>query len=812
MSFSQPKNFEINGGTFTNVAGSHYNTKHLIVQQSDIARAAPDSLINTIDAATSSELRTQATQLTESSPINATGAVVNNIARDNYNVKNLSLSYRDSGTSTLSVLLDATSPSAAFNSRERHPPPKCHPGTRQAILDEITAWVDLGPGEDDAERILWVHGPAGAGKSAVAQTIAENCDHKKLLAASFFFSRAHAARNSIDRLFITIAYQLAVSISPLRPEILSSFSNDPSIVNQAISAQVDKLIIAPFQALAASQAQSSHAEPSPFIVIIDGLDECAEKGNQSEVLDHVLRLIKIPAITLRFLIVSRPEHTIKDTLEQHEFSVVSSTPVDLYVDLDNDLGAWEDVYDYLNHEFARIRDSPKHRSWMSRFRDTPWPTESEVDCLVEKSGGYFIYAVTLAKFVDQENTSPITRLAFILSSESSQDDPFEELDKLYHHILTEVINTLVDHIQNTAVHNLKRKRSDLHQDTSLRHRQQAFTVLQEVLRAVAGEVPDDFIAEFYGLDNDQVLLTFRGLQSIMLFDDGFGDYEDMLSYCAPSTHRPAHATVYDFLFDPARAGHFHISPVSESFWADQFCLMLDYLHRYNQYTETMDWSQPPREPSLRTVIYINRNILSVWTKAGPSNQSALLKAIQTKSHNFWFPLPPSAPALPWGDVKFVSLCAACLSSVVMLTDAVLKGWYASLASYFKQVCDTVLKPLFSPPQHLFESERIISVYAVHSVPPINMGTVTMLLGLQHPLHPPIQKLLYILGRSYNIFPYLQHTLVSGEVANIRMVTLCLELIATADMDDTLADVCVIHHIGGSEYYLMAEQQWSTLLC
>ncbi|KAG6911365.1 hypothetical protein DXG01_001036 [Tephrocybe rancida] len=813
---SHPRNFEINGSTFTNIAGNNYNTKHLIAQQRDVARV-PDSLINTIDVAASSGRRTQATQLTESNPINAEGAAVNNIARDNYNVKNLSLNYTDSGTSSelntlegpptkisdmyiikaLKAFSDVTSPSAAFNSRDRYPPPKCHPGTRQAILDQITAWGDKGPGVSEAERMLWVHGPAGAGKSAVAQTIAENCDHRELLAASFFFSRAHVARNSIDRLFITIAYQLAVSIPPLRPEVLASFSNDPTIVNQTISAQVDKLIIAPFQILAASQAQSS--QPSPFIVIIDGLDECAGKDNQSEVLDQVLRLIKIPGITLCFLIVSRPEYTIKDTLEQHEFSLVSSTPVDLY----GDLRALEDVRDYLNHEFARIRNSPKHRLWMSRLRGTPWPTESEVDCLVKKSGGYFIYAVTLVKFVDQEVTSPIKHLALILSTESLQNSPFEELDRLYHHIFTEVINILVDHIQITAVHNLKRKLSHfLHQDTYL-HQQQPSTVLQGVLRAVAGEVPDDFIPELYGLDNDQVLLTFRGLQSIMLSSDGYGGPKDTPKFVEVgldnSVHHPAHATVYDFLVDPARAGHFHISPVSESFWADQFWLMLDYMHRYNQYTETMDWSQPPREPSLKTVTYIYSSILSFWSKAGPSDQSTLLKAMQTKSHNFWFPLPPSAPALPWGDVKLEPLGVACLSSVWMLTKAALEEECASLAPYFNQVCGTVLKPLFSPPQHLAESERIISAYLANfRMYNLSPGTMSILLGLQHPLQPSIQKLLNILlsnkGRGIytTIGYYLENTLVSLRVASLRMVTWCLELVATADMDDTLADVRKAH--------------------
>ncbi|KAG6918521.1 hypothetical protein DXG01_013611 [Tephrocybe rancida] len=798
----------------------NYNTKRLITQQRDITRV-PDARFNTIDAAARSDW---ATQLSESSHINAEGAAVNNIVGDNYNVKNLSLNYKDSGTSSeldtvdvpptqisymyinealkaLKALLGATSPSAAFNSHERHPPPRCHPGTRQAIRDIIAAWIDQGPGEGDAERILWVHGPAGAGKSAVAQTIAENCDGRGLLAASFFFSRAHAARNSIDKLFITIAYQLAVSISPLRPGILASFSNDPSIVNQTISAQVDKLIIAPFQALAALRAQSSHAQPSPFIVIIDGLDECTGTDNQSAVLDHILSLIKIPGIILRFLVVSRPEYAIKDTLEQHEFVEVSSTPVDLY----GDLRALEDVRNYLNDEFARIRNSPKHRPWMSQLGCTSWPTESEVACLVEKSGGYFIYAVTVVKFVDQEHTSPIKHLELILSNKSSQDHPFEELDKLYHHILTEINDIPVRSIQITAVrkekwyHVLRRYISPPQQQYS--------TVLKEVLRAVAGEVPDNFIPEIYGLEHGQVLLTFRGLQSIMLFDDDGdrGHYNPRYTGQYP-VHHPAHATVYDFLFDPARADRFHIDPISENFWADQFCLMLDYLHRYNLHTQTMDWSQPPRELSLRTVIYIYRNILPVWRKAGSLNQSALLKAIQTKSHNFWFPLPPSAPALPWGDVKFNLLSYACWLSVSMLTN-VLKEEHTLLVSYFNQVCGTVLKLLFSPPQHLVESERTICFYT-RGKSFYDVGSVIMPPGLQHPLHPPIQKLLHILqhGLTQNLDLYLHHTVVSKGVVNLHMVTWSLELIATADMDDTLADVCVTHHIGGSEYHLMPEQQ------
>ncbi|KAG6911362.1 hypothetical protein DXG01_001033 [Tephrocybe rancida] len=780
MSFSNAKNVEINGGILTNIAGDNYNTRQL----TQYKETTPDG-VYFMPAAASVENNTHNIHLNKSEDVHFHGATqVTNVTGDNYNVKNLSLSYAD-GTSSewpvqhidililnalegLNALLSATSPSAAFNSRDRYPPPKCHPGTRQAILDEIAAWVDKGPGVGETERVLWVHGPAGAGKSAVAQTIAENCDHQKLLAASFFFSRAHAARNSIDKLFITIAYQLAVSIPPLRPAILSSFSNDPSIVNQIIPTQVDKLIIAPLRTIILESHSAPSAQAVPFVVIIDGLDECAGKSNHYEVLDQIHKLVKTPGVSLRFIVVSRPEYIIKDTFQRPEFSAVCSTPVDLY----GDLRAHEDVRSFLDHEFARIRNSPEHRPWMSHLPSL-WPTKSEVDCLVEKSGGYFIYAVTLVKFVDQEDTSPIRHLDLILSSQSSRDRPFEELDKLYRHILSEIIELPVRPVQVTEVH----QRKWYHFLYPALHQQRS-TVLKEVLRAIAGEVPDISIPEIYGLEFGQVSLTLRGLQSIMLVHDT-GKYE--------SFHRPAHATVYDFLFDPARAGQFHISPVNENFWADQFCLMLDYLHRYNLGTQTMDWSQPPPEPSLRTVTYIydHDGLLSVWRKAGSSNQSVLLKAIQTKSHNFWFPLPPSAPVLPWGDVKFESLAYACYRSMHMLA-AGRGAEDAPLALYFSQVCDTVLKPIFSPPGHLLESSRIISVY-ISSI--FRVMHMTRLLGLQHPLHPPILKLLSILsnGTSTPVLRYMEN-IIPEATANACTAALCLELIATSDMDETLADL------------------------
>ena len=74
-------------------------------------------------------------------------------------------------------------PGAFHNSDERYDPPKCHPRTRRAVLEKIMGWVK---DPNKVALILWLYGPAGAGKSAIAQTIAELLEEAGLLAAAFF--------------------------------------------------------------------------------------------------------------------------------------------------------------------------------------------------------------------------------------------------------------------------------------------------------------------------------------------------------------------------------------------------------------------------------------------------------------------------------------------------------------------------------------------------------------------------------------------------------------------------------------------------
>ncbi|KAG2116158.1 hypothetical protein DEU56DRAFT_697071, partial [Suillus clintonianus] len=56
---------------------------------------------------------------------------------------------------------------AEYNSRERQPHPKCLEGTRVDLLNYIHGSLD----DPEKNRLIWLHGTAGDGKSAVAFTV-----------------------------------------------------------------------------------------------------------------------------------------------------------------------------------------------------------------------------------------------------------------------------------------------------------------------------------------------------------------------------------------------------------------------------------------------------------------------------------------------------------------------------------------------------------------------------------------------------------------------------------------------------------------
>ena len=158
--------------------------------------------------------------------------------------------------------------------------------------------------------IMWLYGPAGAGKSVIAQTIAEMCYAFGSLLASFFFSRSDPKRNNDRSLAASLAYQIALNIPQSRKLIERVVENDPAIFQQTFQAQFNALILEPLMQL--SKTAIFHCIQVPYLIIVDGLDECNGPNVQCHILDTISKALSRSqySVPLMFLISSRAERDI----------------------------------------------------------------------------------------------------------------------------------------------------------------------------------------------------------------------------------------------------------------------------------------------------------------------------------------------------------------------------------------------------------------------------------------------------------------------------------------------------------------------
>ncbi|KAJ7827683.1 hypothetical protein B0H14DRAFT_2516922 [Mycena olivaceomarginata] len=321
------------------------------------------------------------------------------------------------GETGIHILHRAVALEALYDSADSFPQPKCHPETRIKLLDDLYQWATQ---NNPAQPICWLHGPAGAGKSAVMQTMCKKLKSTNRLGGAFFFKRGHATRGDSRALFVTLAYQLALNNNrELNPLISQIVEHDPSIVGRSMDAQLRQLIIEPCKSLKDSVAP---------ILLVDGLDECNTHDAQVEVLHLIGRVVCQHPNIFRIIIASRPEAHIRDSLEEPSFGGI--------LRFFNVEQSFDDVQTFLCDEFARIQREHKHTM---EGVPAPWPSVDILKGLVRKSSGYFVYASTVVKFVDDKYFHPIDRLRAVVElSQTPSEVPFAALDQLYIQILSGV--------------------------------------------------------------------------------------------------------------------------------------------------------------------------------------------------------------------------------------------------------------------------------------------------------------------------------------------------------------------------------------
>ena len=242
--------------------------------------------------------------------------------------------------------------------------PKCHPGTRVAILDHLIAWAAA---LAYTYPIIWLHGPAGAGKSAIQRTIAQLLHERGLLLASFFFFRTAAGRNTANNFIATIAYQFALAIPATRLHIEQAIKRNPLIFSLSLWDQAQAMIISPI--LAILNEPSFNTSHRPRILIIDGLDECNDPDKQCGILDVLCRVLRGLPVPFALIIASRPEHHIRGAFNLGDLNRSSSR-----LSLDDSYNSDLDIMKFLIDKFSDIRKLHPFRAYLPES----WPTQEVI--------------------------------------------------------------------------------------------------------------------------------------------------------------------------------------------------------------------------------------------------------------------------------------------------------------------------------------------------------------------------------------------------------------------------------------------------
>jgi len=219
-----------------------------------------------------------------------------------------------------------------------------------------------------------------------------------------------------------------MSIPEIREHVGNALYNNPSLPTRSLEAQMDTLIVKTLEVAASSSTGSVHfMNFRPKVIVLDGLDECGDPKSQQYILKVLLNSVSNHSIPFSFILASRPEQHIREAFDGKLLSSLTTRLV-----LDNKYHPDDDIRVFLQSEFQDIKERHPSRAHLP----SPWPSGEDVERLVQKSSGQFIYASTVTNFIDSHHHWPPDRLDIIFGiSPPGKTTPFAEMDSLYLHIL-----------------------------------------------------------------------------------------------------------------------------------------------------------------------------------------------------------------------------------------------------------------------------------------------------------------------------------------------------------------------------------------
>ncbi|TFK59238.1 hypothetical protein BDN72DRAFT_851369 [Pluteus cervinus] len=423
---------------------------------------------------------------------------------------------------------------ASFDAAERGNPPRCHPDTRKAIQNSLVAWRS----NRAAGPVRLISGWAGTGKTTIAQTMAEYWARQGHLAGSFFFSRSSKDRSETIWVPTTFLHQF-----------LQIFGEGVDVGHLTIpvfwSELVDVLVSA------------SPSLPQPLVIVIDGLDECHSTNSQVLLLRQILESSDRLGSSIKLLISCRSDRHLENVF--HEFT--HKLDPSYRIHLGQSEGDKNDIRTYFQFSFIRICWDCSQDGAMS-ITDGPWPSQEEVEWLVDRASGQFIFAATVVRFAGDENEDPVEMLNLVLEQRTPS---FETIDLLYLMIL-ERVGVMVDK-----------------GDKSLERQQMMQNLLLHVNYKPSSSLA---IADFWFEKEVTINILVRHLQALLVRNpNSHGQDSDIVIQFR-------HKSFHDFLARPSKSHPFSFSgmnPVSKFFFSLRTCAGKVASHRGGWALQPSQW-------------------------------------------------------------------------------------------------------------------------------------------------------------------------------------------------------------------------------
>ncbi|QRV97677.1 WD repeat-containing protein [Ceratobasidium sp. AG-Ba] len=288
---------------------------------------------------------------------------------------------------------------------------RCTENTRVEVLGKLCEWAC----DVRSEKIFWLNGMAGTGKTTIAYSLCEWLENNHKLAASFFCSRQVPECRDVNRIVPTIAYQFARFSRPFYHETAGILAANADVHNQTLDRQLTELLINPL-------SRMKQTLPTDLVVVIDALDECSNDDGVRKFLTTLLS--KSGELPSKVFVSSRPNPSLLELMRSRQ---EGGAKVEMKL-----------------HELERTTVQEDIRTYLlAELKPRITLTDAQLGALVKQSGSLFIYAATIVRYIGTNDFAfgqeLLESVLGVQSSGAMANDSNQEIDLLYGSILRPVL-------------------------------------------------------------------------------------------------------------------------------------------------------------------------------------------------------------------------------------------------------------------------------------------------------------------------------------------------------------------------------------